>query len=210
MALAEVESRFEYGVTLLGPRGRIRQFVEKPKWGDIFSNQVNTGIYVFEPSILDLIKPGQDFGKDIWPKLLASKKPIFGSLTKRYWCDVGNLSEYRRAHREGLDGKVGFPVPGKQIRRGVWAEPGAHIARGAKLLAPCLIGSRSRIADGSVIGPYSVVGSDVQIARGARLQHSVLWDRVNVGRGATLENCVLGHDVRLNDSRSVFNGAVII
>ncbi len=122
MALSKVNSKFDYGVTLTKPNGRINKFLEKPSWGDIFSNQVNTGIYVFEPKILHFIKPGRDFGHEIWPKLLSTGEPIFGHLTNKYWCDVGNLSEYRRAQRDYLDGKVGFRMPGTEIRRGVWVE----------------------------------------------------------------------------------------
>jgi len=209
MALAEVEYRLEYGVTLLAAGGRIRRFVEKPQWGDIFSNQVNTGIYVFEPPVLTLLKPGTDFGHLIWPKLLSAKKPIYGHLTKRYWCDVGSLSEYKRAHRDALDGRAGFPIPGKQIRRKVWAEPGAQIAAGVKLEGPCLIGARSRIAKGAVIGPYTVIGADAQIAPDSHIRQSILWDRVQVGRGVRLENCVIGHGARLRESISFYDGSVI-
>ncbi|MDE2236764.1 MAG: nucleotidyltransferase family protein, partial [Elusimicrobia bacterium] len=78
MALKAIDSRFEYGVTLTEASGRIKGFLEKPSWGDVFSNKVNTGIYILEPEVLKLIPPNSfyDFGHQLWPKLLKLKKPI--------------------------------------------------------------------------------------------------------------------------------------
>ena len=211
MALSRVDSKFEYGITLTNPQGRIQKFIEKPHWGDIFSNQVNTGIYVFDPKVLKRIRPGRltDFGHDIWPKLLSSKQPIFGHLTNRYWCDVGNLPEYRRAQRDFLDGKVGFAVPGTQIRRGIWVEKGAQIAKGVKLEAPCLIGRDSRIAQGSIIGAYTVVGNKARIGAKSILRNCILWDEVNVGSGVRLENCVIGRKAHVRENISMYEGSII-
>jgi mannose-1-phosphate guanylyltransferase/phosphomannomutase len=211
MALSRVDSKFDYGVTLTQASGRIRRFVEKPRWGDIFSNTVNTGIYVFEPKILRRIPAGRvfDFGHQVWPALLSSRQPIYATLTDRYWCDVGNLSEYRRAQRDFLDGKVNFKLPGKQIRKGVWVEEGAQIARGVKLESPCLIGRDCRIGKGSVIGAYTVIGDRARIGKRAILKNSILWNDVRVGDGVTLENCVIVHGGQIAESISVYEGAVI-
>jgi len=206
-----VDERFEYGVTLTDARGRIQKFIEKPQWRDVFSNQVNTGIYVFEPRILKQIPPRRvvDFGHEIWPKLLSKGEPIYGYLTDRYWCDVGNLTEYRRAQRDFLEGKAGFSPPGVEIRPRVWVEEGARIAAGVKLEAPCLIGRRSRIAKGSLIGAYTVIGRDARIGPGSSLRNCILWDGVSVGRRVKLENCVIGHRARVRESISMYEGSVI-
>ena len=161
IGLKAVDKRFEYGVTLTDARGRIQRFIEKPQWGDVFSNQVNTGIYVFEPRILKQIPPRQvvDFGHEIWPKLLSQGEAIYGYLTDRYWCDVGNLSEYRRAQRDFLDGKVGFraarrPDPPRHLggrrrtNRHRSEAGGALPDRTATAVSP----------KGSVIGAYTVIG----------------------------------------------------
>jgi mannose-1-phosphate guanylyltransferase/phosphomannomutase len=211
IALKKVDLKFDYGVTLTTARGKITKFVEKPQWGDVFSNQVNTGIYVFEPRILRQIPEGQvsDFGHDIWPKLLLRGEPIYGYLTDRYWCDVGNLTEYRRAQREILDGKTRFRPPGREVRRGIWVEEGARIADGVKLEAPCLIGRDSRLDKGCVIGAYTVVGRRARIGSGSRLQNCILWNDVQVGRHVRLENCVIGHQARVTESISMYEGSVI-
>lgn len=58
MAIQGVDTRFEYGVTVTAKGGRITRFIEKPRWSDVFTNEVNTGIYVFEPEVLASI-PGE-------------------------------------------------------------------------------------------------------------------------------------------------------
>jgi mannose-1-phosphate guanylyltransferase/phosphomannomutase len=122
---------------------------------------------------------------------------------------VGNLSEYRRAQCDFLDGKVGFLPPGEQIRPGVWVEEGARIGSGVKLEAPCLIGRRSRIAAGSLIGAYTVIGKDARIGPGGSLRNCVLWDNVTVGKRVRLENCVIGHGAHVTESISMYEGSVI-
>lgn len=211
MGLKAVDSRFEYGVTLTQKNGRIQKFVEKPNWSDVFSNQVNSGIYIFEPDIFRVIPAGQlfDFGQHVWPRLLKSKKPIFGYHLKEYWCDVGNLSEYRRAQRDMLDGRVSFPFTPAPIRPGIWVGHGTVVERGAHLQAPCLIGRDCRVEKGSIIGPYSILGDRCQIGRNATLRDSILWDDVRVEGEATLDHCILGHRARLAQAATVFDGAVL-
>jgi mannose-1-phosphate guanylyltransferase/phosphomannomutase len=211
MGLKAIDTRFDYGVTLTAPDGRIERFVEKPKWGDLFSNQVNTGIYVFEPAVFDHIPPHEvyDFGNQLWPALLRSRWPIFGYALGDYWCDVGNLNEYRRAQRDMLDGKIRIPFPGQPIRPGIWVDQGTVIERGATLEAPCLIGRDCRIARDAVIGAYTVVGARAQIGAGSRLRNSILWDDVRVDRRVTLDNCIIGHKTHVKQDISVYEGTVI-
>lgn len=211
MALSLVDTRFEYGVTLTQKGGRIQRFVEKPHWRDVFSNQVNTGIYVCEPEVLKAIPPQKlyDFGHHVWPTLLKKKKPLFGHLTSRYWCDVGNYVEYQRAQRDILDRRLQFHLPGKEIRRGVWAEEGAVIEKGAVLTGPCLIGRNARIASGAQVGPYAVIGHGSRVGSGAQLRHCTLWDDVRVDPRVRLEGCVIGHHTDVHESVSAFGGILL-
>src|SRR5262249_461326 len=160
-----IDTRFDYGVTLTDRAGRITQFIEKPKWSDVFSNQVNTGIYVFEPGVLGQIpaKKIYDFGHELWPKLLKNKARIFGHVIDAYWWDVGKVSEYRRAQNDILDGKVHFPVPGRLIRPGVWVDEGTTLDRSIHIKPPCLIGKNCKIGRGSRIGAYTVIGHNARI-----------------------------------------------
>jgi len=91
LVLTRVDCPLEYGVVITAPEGQIVQFLEKPSWSEVFSDTVNTGIYVLEPEVLDYFAPGQkfDFSQDLFPLLLREKKPLFGLVLSGYWCDIG-------------------------------------------------------------------------------------------------------------------------
>jgi mannose-1-phosphate guanylyltransferase/phosphomannomutase len=211
MAIKAIDSRFEYGVTLTEPSGRIKGFLEKPSWGDVFSNKVNTGIYIFEPEVFRYIPKGQvyDFGHQLWPKLLKLRKPIFAYETKSYWTDVGNLTEYRRSQIDTLEGRIRISIPGREVAKGVWVEEGSKVSPKAVLKAPCVIGKGCEIAEDAVIGPCTVVGDRARISAGARLEHCTLFDNVTVGEGVRLNNCILGANGRVTENVSVYEAAVL-
>ena len=211
MAVKAVDARFEYGVTLMDPSGRIRGFKEKPSWGEVFSNKVNTGIYLFEPEILRAIPDNAvyDFGHELWPKLLKLRKPIYAYECRSYWTDVGNLSEYRRCQMDSLDRRVRINIPGTEVRKGIWIEGGSCIDPQAVLRAPCLIGKGCRIAANAQIGPYTVVGDRAAISARAVLKNCILFDHVTVGKDVHLSNCILGANGSVKENITVYEAAVL-
>lgn len=211
MAVKAVDARFDYGVTMMDASQRIKGFLEKPSWGDVFSNKVNTGIYLFEPEVLKLIPAGRpyDFGHSLWPKLLKMRKPIYAYETDAYWCDVGNLPEYRRCQIDCLDRKAKINIPGTEIRKGVWVQEGASIDPKARLVAPVVIGKGCRVAAGATVGPYTLLGDRTQVARGATLKNCILFESVSVGEKVHLTNCVIGPDGRVKENISVYDAAVL-
>jgi len=211
MATKRVEARFEYGVTLTDASQRIKGFMEKPSWGDVFSNKVNTGIYLFEPEVLKLIPRNKiyDFGHSLWPKLLKLKKSIYAYETDAYWCDVGNLPEYRRCQIDCLDRKVKINIPGVEMRRGVWVQEGTVVDLKARLIAPVVIGKGGHVAAGATVGPYSVIGDRAKIGAGAVLDHCILFDNVTVGEKVRLNNCIIGPNGNVKENISVFEAAVL-
>ena len=211
MATKHIDARFDYGVTLTDGAQKIKGFLEKPSWGDVFSSKVNTGIYLFEPEILRLMPKGKtyDFGHELWPKLLKMKKPIYAYETDAYWCDVGNLTEYRRAQIDCLERKSRINIPGTEIRKGVWVESGAAIDPKARLEGPVLIGKGSRVAASAVVGPYTVIGDRARIGKDARLEKCILFDNVTVGEGVRLNNCIIGPNGQVRENISVYEAAVL-
>ena len=211
MATKRIDSRFEYGVTMTDGAQKIKGFLEKPSWGDVFSNKVNTGIYLFEPEVLKLMPKGRpyDFGHELWPKLLKMKKPIFAYETDSYWCDVGNLPEYRRCQIDVLDRKAKVNIPGVELRKGVWVQEGTVVDPKAKLIPPVVIGKGGRVAGGAVIGPYSVIGDRAQVGVGAKLERCILFDNVTVGDGVSLNNCIIGPNGHVKENISVYEAAVL-
>lgn len=210
MVLKPLDVRFDYGVTLTDDSGRIKGFIEKPSWKDVFSNTVNTGIYLFEPEIFRHIPKGvYDFGHQLWPKLLKEKRAIYAYTMDGYWCDVGNLSEYRRAQMDALDGKVRINIPGREIRKGVWIEQGCKIHPKAVLKAPCLIGKGCVVEEGAEVGPHTVIGDRSRISSQAVLKNCILFDSVTVGKNVHLSNCILGANGNVKENITVYEAAVL-
>jgi mannose-1-phosphate guanylyltransferase / phosphomannomutase len=96
LLLAHVHNPLEYGVIITNEDGHITQFLEKPSWGEVFSDTINTGIYVLDPKIFTYFEANKqfDFSQELFPMMLKQGDPIYGYVApKGYWCDVGNLSE---------------------------------------------------------------------------------------------------------------------
>lgn len=210
MVTKRVDARYPYGVTLAAKNGRIRGFLEKPSFGDFFSNRVNTGIYCFEPEILRRIPKGfYDFGHQVWPKLLKEKKRIHAWEWRGFWCDVGDLDEYRRSQTAVMNGEIRSEIPGRRIRKGVWIGEGASVDRRAVIHGPCVIGTGAKIASGAVIGPETVVGAGARVGARATLKKCILFDKTVVGAEASLVNCILGEGGTVQAGAVIHNGATL-
>jgi len=211
MVLKCVDTRFEYGIALTDRRERITEFIEKPTWSSIFSNTVNTGIYVFEPEVFQYIPRAKfsDFAKDVWPKLLKRGEQIFGYKTEEYWCDIGNLFEYRRAQNDALEGKIELKIPGEKRGKNIWIGKGTQIAPGVRIKGPCVIGEDCRLRKNAFIEGFSTIGNSSVIGEGARLTNCILWNGVKVRENVKLVNCIIGNDAEISSNISVYEGSVI-
>jgi len=98
IALTLVKDPTGYGVAAIDRRGRITRFKEKPT-KEFFSNLVNSGIYVLEQEILNYIPKNImfDFSKNLFPKLLKKKLPLYGIKVDGYWFDIGTPESYKSA-----------------------------------------------------------------------------------------------------------------
>jgi mannose-1-phosphate guanylyltransferase/phosphomannomutase len=211
LVLTRVDCPLEYGVVITAGDGEIKQFLEKPGWGEVFSDTVNTGIYVLEPEVLDYFAPGQkfDFSKDLFPLLLAGKKPLFGVALSGYWCDVGNLTQYVEAHHDALSGKVKISIPGRQAGNGVWVEEGAVISEEAIVNGPALIGGNCQIGAGARVEPLTVLGKGCLVQERASIKRCVIWNNVFIGRDAALRGAVVGSRVQVQAGAGIYEGAVV-
>src|SRR5436190_17166412 len=80
IGLKSVENPLEFGIVVTDEDGRVERFLEKPSWGQVFSDTINTGIYVLEPEVLRHIPTDRpyDFSKELFPLLLDMGRPIYG------------------------------------------------------------------------------------------------------------------------------------
>ncbi len=108
IGLKSVENPLEFGIVVTDEDGRVERFLEKPSWGQVFSDTINTGIYVIEPEVLRHVPNDRpyDFSKELFPLLLEMGRPIYGAVCEGYWQDIGNLDQYRQANFDALDEKV--------------------------------------------------------------------------------------------------------
>ncbi|MDQ4106607.1 MAG: sugar phosphate nucleotidyltransferase [Actinomycetota bacterium] len=196
MVLKSVENPLDFGIVITEEDGRISRFLEKPAWGQVFSDTVNTGIYLLEASVMDEIPdPGQseyDFSKELFPKLLEAGRPLYGYITEEYWEDIGTLEQYASAQRDVLDGKVsGVRPPGTRLRENIYIGARAQV-REEDLEGPVVIGENVRVDEGADISPYSVIGPDTIVASGARIERSVIAGGSYIGEGAELYDTLVG------------------
>lgn len=211
IGLTAVENPLEFGIVITKEDGSIERFLEKPTWGQVFSDTINTGIYVLEPEIFDHIPEGRsvDFSSEVFPALLAAGKPLYGALVEGYWEDVGTLEAYLSAHKDVLDGKVQAAVPGFLVNDGVWLGEGAEVSPDAVVVSPCVIGAGCIIEAGCRIGEYSVLGSNVRVKADAVIERSVLHDNVYVGAGSRLSGAVIGRSSSIRNKVRIDEGVVI-
>ncbi|MGE5140949.1 MAG: sugar phosphate nucleotidyltransferase, partial [Rudaea sp.] len=147
IALFRVPNPLDYGVVMSNEEGRIERFLEKPSWGEIISDTVNTGIYVVSPEILDQMDPQEslDFSKDLFPRLLEKGVPLYGRAVSGYWTDVGTLSEYQQACDDVLNRRVDVGPLGVEIAPGVYVGEDVQIAPGTRIVGPVYLGDGVRV-----------------------------------------------------------------
>jgi len=211
LILYRVPSPLEFGVVITDEEGRIQRFLEKPSWSEVFSDTVNTGIYIIEPEILDMIEPDKfcDWSQDVFPLLLEQGKPLYGYVMEEYWTDVGSLAQYREAQEHLLSGRINLPVPGNQIGPGIYAGTNCNISDGATIVPPVCIGRNCKIKHGARIGPYTTVGDNVFIEGGAVVERSVIWDSAYIGPHVSIRSAIAGYRVTIKKD-SVLNEDSVI
>ena len=212
IALKHVENPLEFGIVITQPDGTIERFLEKPTWGEVFSDTINTGIYVLEPVVFDFIPEGEvvDFSGDVFPALLDDGHTLHGHVADGYWEDVGTLEAYIRAHTDVLDGHVQVDIDGFQLGDRRWIGTDVEISPEARIDEPG--GDRRQLPDRGGCAPPSVhrarhrrdrEGRRVPRARGAATTTSTS------GPGANLRGCVIGRNTDLRAHVRVEEGTVV-
>lgn len=179
-----------YGVVVTDETGRIQSFQEKPKIEEALSTNINTGIYIFEPEVLDYIPSGVEFdiGSQLFPKLVEIEVPFYGVAMDFEWVDIGKVPDYWQAIRDVLMGKVkNVSIPGMEVSPGIYT--GLNVAVNwdqVDIKRPVYIGSMTRIEDGAkIVGP-SMIGPNCWICSGATVDSSVIFEYSRLGPGVRL------------------------
>jgi mannose-1-phosphate guanylyltransferase / phosphomannomutase len=211
VCLTRVPNPLEFGITIVDDDGRVERFLEKPTWGQVFSDTVNTGIYVMEPEVFDYVDPdvSVDWSGDVFPQLMKEGKPVYGFIAEGYWEDVGTHESYVKAQADVLEGKVAVEMDGFEISPGVWVAEGAEVHPDAVLRGPLFIGDYAKVEANTEIREHSVIGSNVVVKSGAFLHRAVVHDNVYIGPQANLRGCVIGKNTDVMRAARIEDGAVI-
>lgn len=209
LGLYHHKTPLEYGLVLTDEEGRIERFVEKPAWGQVFTDQVNTGIYLLSPAAMDRVprNTAWDFGKDLFPALLREGAPLYGLSLAGYWCDMGGCSAYLDCTCDALSGKVKLDMGLPRLKAGVWsAQP---LPQGLNLVPPCWIGPGVRLGEGCLIGPHTVLDKGAVVGERSMVQRSILLENAAAGDRTTLYGAILCRDASARRGAVLNEGVVL-
>jgi mannose-1-phosphate guanylyltransferase/phosphomannomutase len=211
IGLKSVDNPLEFGIVVTDEDGRVERFLEKPSWGQVFSDTINTGIYVIEPEALKHIPTDRpyDFSKELFPLLLEMGRPLYGYQCDGYWQDIGNLDQYRQANFDALDEKVALNVPGIRLRGNVWIGEGVEIDDLEGVEGPAFVGNYCRISPEATVGPYSVLSASVTLRERAKTERSVIDASTYVGRNASVEGAIVGRSCDIRSHARIYEGVAI-
>jgi mannose-1-phosphate guanylyltransferase / phosphomannomutase len=211
IGLKSVENPLEFGIVVTDDDGRIERFLEKPSWGQVFSDTINTGIYVLEPEVLRHVPTDRpfDFSKELFPLLLEMGRPLFGYVCEGYWQDIGNLDQYRQANFDALDEKVRLEIPGIRLRGNIWIGEGVELDDLDGVHGPAFVGNYCRISPEATVDAYSVLGASVTLRERARTARSVIDQGSYIGRNASVEGAILGRSCEVRTHVRIHEGVAI-
>ena len=201
IVLTRHPSPLPYGIVLTDKDSRITRFLEKPTWGEVFSDTVNTGIYLIEKPLLApwTTDRSVDFSQDVFPQALAQGKRLFGPIADGYWRDVGHVDDYAQAHLDLLEDRVRVHAPGTAQIHG-----SARVVSGTD----CIIDPKAAfngtvvLGDRVSVGPHAIIsdsyiGSGSAVGQGAHVRRSVIWSAVAVGVRSDLNETIVQSGTRI-------------
>jgi mannose-1-phosphate guanylyltransferase/phosphomannomutase len=177
---------------------KIEKFLEKPSWGEVFSDTINTGIYIIEPEILEYIPKNEnyDFSKDLFPKLMREGIDLMAGYSEGYWRDVGNPESYREVYDDILTGKVKFKMDGEKTPYpdGVlYSDENYSFDKSVEIVGTVVLGKNVTLKKGVKLINV-VIGDNVTIGKESKIRNSVIWNDVEIHAKAKLDNCVICND----------------
>lgn len=230
-----------FGIMKVDDTGYIPRFIEKPKADQLpdWVSQVSSthqkrgrvymasmGIYIFNRQALhDLFEENlnaTDFGKEIIPAAITSKRKVAAYQYDGYWTDIGTIRSFFEANLELTDhipafnlfdnsrmiytrGRMLPPAKfygGTQVNRALIAE-GSIIH--ARVIDSAIIGIRSRIGENTVIKDAIVMGNDhYQTLQEIALNPDEIPK--GVGYNCHIEHAILDKDCRVGNNVVIKGG----
>ena len=206
IVLTPVENPAAYGLVETDSDGKVLHFLEKPKpeqLADLKTNNINAGVYILEPSILDLIPEGENssFEYNVFPEILAQNKNFYAyTMKENYWRDIGTPENYLEAHQDFLSGKIKNFQTGQQNKSEIATS--AFVDKNSVIGENCVIKPNAKISN-------STIGEGVHIEEKAEIENSVIWAHTRIDGGAKIKNAVVGRGCYIGRNVSITSGAVL-
>lgn len=207
--LTRVPAPLQYGIVMTSEDGKITRFLEKPSWGEVFSDTINTGIYILEPEVLELIPYREefDFSKDLFPLMLKKEMPLYGYIADGYWKDVGNLDEYMLGQWDALNNQVNLTVKG--FKKGnIWVGNNVDLPVSTKIKGTLMLGNNTKIGEHCELIDC-VIGDNCVIGDGSKLTRVTLWDGVKIGNFTEMTDDVVCNNVHIGNSVTISENVYI-
>jgi mannose-1-phosphate guanylyltransferase/phosphomannomutase len=213
IGLTSVENPLQFGVVIANEDNVIEKFLEKPSWGEVFSDTINTGIYIIEPEILNYIPENKnfDFAKDLFPLLMKNNVPLMGYNLNGYWRDVGNPESYREVFEDILNNRFKFKIPGKKsqcLDGTLYSDQEYTLAKGVEITDNVVLGKNVSIQEDVKLDNV-VIGDNVEIKKGSIIRNSVLWENITVGKNSRLSNCVICNNNNIGKNVNAKAGLIL-
>jgi len=203
IALTSVEDPTSYGVVETDSQGRVKDFKEKPNWGEVTSKMINAGIYILEPEILNYIPPKDffTFEHDVFPAAIEKGQVLYSYPFETYWIDIGTPEKYLKLNHDLLHRYLS--------EKGVRFEDRGFVHSLARIEGPAIIGGGCFIDRNCVVKGPVVLGPACRIEEGATVEGAVLWQNCKVSKGAKVRNCVLASNCYVGEGSEVGDGCVL-
>ncbi len=195
ITLTSVENPLEFGVVIANKDGKVEKFLEKPSWGEVFSDTINTGIYVMEPEILEYIPQNEnfDFAKDLFPLLMSKGVDIMAGSAKGYWRDVGNPESYRDMYDDITRKKIKLQIEGKKKKYPdgeLFSLTKLPLDKSVQILGTVVLGKNVSIGENTTLNNV-VIGDNVSVGAECKLRNTVIWNDAIIKHNVTLDGCVI-------------------
>jgi mannose-1-phosphate guanylyltransferase len=208
LALVPVEDPSAYGLVRQNPDDSVREFVEKPQSDQIDTDLINAGAYILSRDVLESMPQAgtnSSIERDVFPALVD--RGLFGFRAEGYWLDIGTPDRYLQGTFDILEGIVDTEVGRRLQAAGQTVLDGARVS--GRVIAPAFLGPGSEIAAGAIVGGRAVLGRDVEIAPGAHVDGSVIFDGAKIGARTTVSSSIIGPRVEIGEHCQIRGGVVL-
>jgi len=211
--LTHIEDPLPYGIVITDPEGRIVRFLEKPSWGEAFSDTINTGIYLLEPSATKLIpfKKNFDFSQNLYPLMLSKKMRLYGKIMPGYWKDIGNVNEYLKVHYDlfANDLELDLKTEESTVNEGrVFKGANVQLEEGVELSGTIILGNDVSIGANTRLHNCAI-GHRSRINRNCEIKNSIIWNDNFIGSETVMDNIIICNRSQIGQNVKMLDNVIV-